>query len=531
MRFIFSSTLNDLGPALFLISLNAFNILFTGTISLEKAFTSVLILNIFRRNFRELPDLMVAAVDIFVSSKRISYYLFSEEIDTSYLTLMDPLDRAVRGTEQEKVNGVIVSNGNFYWKDDDIKHFYAGEKAIAFKKGKSKAEKKLKKLKKEAEKKKKDDGKVDDQLEEKMKLQEELVQKNNEFVHHPVTLNLRDINFSLPRGTCTAVIGKVGSGKSSLLSALLGEMYYLPGSSVKIDKKIAYVAQQSWTLSKTIKENIIMGKPLDEERFRSALQFSCLDEDLKHMTYRENTMIGNKGVNLSGGQRARLSIARALYSEADVYLFDDPISALDINVGKTIMEKTILKQLRGKTILVATHALAYLPYFDNIFVIDNGSIIMQGNYTQLMANEEFLNIYKDLKKQADEDEERKAKEGEPVAVNEDFANDNYEVPNREEEALGPRKQKMEKSRTKSQADSFQSHHSQSDISIDKKIMTAEEKLVADAINIEDKAKGVISTKILAAYLSMIGRTKFIIIFILLCLWAYLNYLSNWFLQY
>jgi ATP-binding cassette subfamily C (CFTR/MRP) protein 2 len=240
---------------------------------------------------------------------------------------------------------------------------------------------------------------VDDAAEEQIKLQQTIVLTHaNETIPHPIQLNLRDINFSLPRGTCTAVIGKVGSGKSSLLSAILGELYHLPGSSIKIDKKIAYVPQQSWTLSKTIKENILMGKKYDEDKFQESLKFSCLLEDLKYMPYREQTLIGNKGINLSGGQRARLSIARALYSDSDVYLLDDPISALDINVGKSIMEQTILKHLRGKTTLVATHALAYLPYFDNIFVIDGGSIILQGKYDKLLENQKFKDIYQDLAK-------------------------------------------------------------------------------------------------------------------------------------
>lgn len=147
-RFILSSTLNDLGPAIFLISLNSFSIYFTGSINLEKAFTSVVILNIFKRNFKDIPDMMVSAVDILVSSQRLSYYLFSEEVDNQFITYMDPLEMMFRGPPEEKENALILKNGNFYWKDEEVKRFYAEEKAKAFKKGKSKAEKKLKKLKK-----------------------------------------------------------------------------------------------------------------------------------------------------------------------------------------------------------------------------------------------------------------------------------------------------------------------------------------------------------------------------------------------
>ncbi len=147
-RMIFSNTVNDLAPALFLIVLNGFSLWFTGNITLEKAFTSAIILNIFKKNFRDIPDLMVSVADILVSSGRISYYLFSEEVDMSYITYMNPHDAALKGSAVEKANAVILKNGNFYWHDEQVMAFYAEEKAKAFKMKKSKAAKKLKALKK-----------------------------------------------------------------------------------------------------------------------------------------------------------------------------------------------------------------------------------------------------------------------------------------------------------------------------------------------------------------------------------------------
>lgn len=517
-RFIFSSTLNELGPAFFLISLNTFNLWLTGNLTLEKAFTSSLILNIFKRNFRDLPDLMVSAVDIYVSCQRISYYLFSEEIDHSFITYMDPMEMAYRGSASEKVNGLILKNGNFYWKDEEVKRFYQVEKEKAFKKKKSKKEKKLKKLKKMKSDKRKKGEDVNESLDQKIKLQEQLLDQEINPVNEPIEMTLSNINMSLARGTCSAVIGKVSSGKSSLLCAMIGEMYCTPGTSLRMDKNIAYVSQQSWTLTKTIKENIVMGKPFNAKRFADALQYSCFLEDLNDMPNRELTLIGNKGVNLSGGQKARLAIARALYSDADVYLFDDPISALDINVGKAIMEKGILGYLKGKTVLVATHALAFLPYFHKIYVMDQGKIILEGNYAELLKSDKFNEIYQDLEKDKEKQEEdlKKKESGDigptkPLETVSNLQIDVYQVPNREEEPLAARTLTHEKSMQK-----IASRHSRrgSERSIEHRLVLMEDKIVNDVINIEDKAKGAIQFKVVKSYFKMIGTSKFI--FMLFC---------------
>lgn len=147
-RIIFSSTVNDLGPALFLIVLNGFSLWFTGSITLEKAFTSAIILNIFKKNFRDIPDLMVSIADIIVSSSRISYYLFSEEVDTTFIKYMVHQDVMYKGTDAQKANSLILKKGNFYWRDEQINAFFAEEKAKTFKKKKSKAVKKLKSMRK-----------------------------------------------------------------------------------------------------------------------------------------------------------------------------------------------------------------------------------------------------------------------------------------------------------------------------------------------------------------------------------------------
>ncbi len=365
---------------------------------------------------------------------------------------------------------------------------------------------------------------ISESFNEKLRLQQRLVEEEGNFANHPVRLALKEINLTLPRGSCTALIGKVGSGKSTLLSALLGELYFTPGTTLRIDRKIAYTSQASWTLSKTIKENILMGLPYEETKFNDCLTYSCFAEDLKEMPLREMTVIGNRGVNLSGGQRARLAIARAMYADADVYLFDDPISALDINVGKAVMEKGILGYLKGKTVIVATHALAFLPYFDKIYVLDEGSIIHSGSYTELSQDESFKALYENLEKEHKKEEESvKRKQDDnldpPISTqpipqqlqNLDISNiDIYEVPHREEEAIGTiakniagfmsRKQSM----TKLDESSFEKKNALT-------MANRDDKIVSEVTNMEDKATGMVEARIIKIYIKMMGKGKLITI--------------------
>jgi ABC-type multidrug transport system fused ATPase/permease subunit len=136
-----------------------------------------------------------------------------------------------------------------------------------------------------------------------------------------------------------AVVGHVGSGKSSLLMALLGEMPNIHGNVTMNGMSVFYVSQESWIFSATVKQNILFGKPYDKDKFSQIVKICALKDDLKILPNGENTIIGDKGVNLSGGQRARVSLARALYHDPDVYLLDDPLSAVDANVAKHLFDK------------------------------------------------------------------------------------------------------------------------------------------------------------------------------------------------
>ncbi|XP_040924346.1 ATP-binding cassette sub-family C member 3 isoform X5 [Betta splendens] len=209
---------------------------------------------------------------------------------------------------------------------------------------------------------------------------------------------LHNINVMVPQGSLLAVVGHVGCGKSSLISALLGEMEKLEGE-VSIQGSVAYVPQQAWIQNATLRDNILFGKPYNEKKYRCVLEACALTPDLEVLPGGDMTEIGEKGINLSGGQRQRVSLARALYSDADVYLLDDPLSAVDAHVSKHIFDSLIGPEgvLKGKTRILVTHGISFLPQVDNIMVMVEGRVSEMGSYQELLkqngAFAEFLRNY------------------------------------------------------------------------------------------------------------------------------------------
>lgn len=196
---------------------------------------------------------------------------------------------------------------------------------------------------------------------------------------------LKEINLRIQTNTLTAVVGSVGAGKSSLLSAILGEMIHINGR-VNTYGNIAYLQQQAWIQNASLKENILFGKPFDKERYEKIIEACALKSDLEILPAGDETEIGEKGINLSGGQKQRVSLARAIYTDADIYFLDDPLSAVDSHVGKHIFNHVIgPKGLLGKkTRVLITHAITYLPQTDQIAVIKDGYISENGSYQELL---------------------------------------------------------------------------------------------------------------------------------------------------
>lgn len=195
-----------------------------------------------------------------------------------------------------------------------------------------------------------------------------------------------DVTLTVPRGQLTAIVGPVGSGKSSLLQGIIGEMRKVSGN-VTLGGRVAYCSQTAWIQNATLRENILFGQAFDEERYWRAVELACLLPDLQLLPDGDMTEIGERGINLSGGQKQRVNIARALYFGSDIVIFDDPLSAVDAHVGKSLFEDAILGELRSRasiTVLLVTHAIHFLPHVDYIYAMKAGRIAESGTYQELM---------------------------------------------------------------------------------------------------------------------------------------------------
>ncbi|CAA7030052.1 unnamed protein product [Microthlaspi erraticum] len=209
---------------------------------------------------------------------------------------------------------------------------------------------------------------------------------------------LQNVNLEMKHGTKLAVCGPVGAGKSSLLHALLGEIPKVSGN-VKISGSIAYVSQSSWIQSGTIRDNILYGKPMDTRRYNAAIKACALDKDIDGFGHGDLTEIGQRGLNLSGGQKQRIQLARAVYADADVYLLDDPFSAVDAHTAGVLFHKCVEDSLREKTVVLVTHQVEFLSKVDQILVMEEGRITQLGNYEELLmtgtAFKQLVNAHND----------------------------------------------------------------------------------------------------------------------------------------
>uniref|UniRef100_A0A8B9HQI9 ATP-binding cassette sub-family C member 5 n=1 Tax=Astyanax mexicanus TaxID=7994 RepID=A0A8B9HQI9_ASTMX len=185
------------------------------------------------------------------------------------------------------------------------------------------------------------------------------------------------------KGNLLGVCGNVGSGKTSLISSILEQMH-LKSGSVSANGTFAYVSQQAWIFHGSVRDNILMGEPFDQERYDRVIHACCLAPDLAILPFGDQTEIGERGLNLSGGQKQRVSVARAVYSNRDIFLLDDPLSAVDAHVGKHIFEECIKKELKGKSVILVTHQLQYLEFCDEVLLLEGGEIKEAGTHRALM---------------------------------------------------------------------------------------------------------------------------------------------------
>ncbi|GAA5830776.1 hypothetical protein JCM5353_002363 [Sporobolomyces roseus] len=249
-----------------------------------------------------------------------------------------------------------------------------------------------------------------------LKLGDELISvQQGDFTWHSVPSSpdavvhdntLQDISLSVKKGELIAVVGRVGAGKSSLLSAVLGEMNKLDGQ-VKVRGTVAYTAQQPWIMGGTVKNNITFGYRYDHEFYQLVLEACALKEDLKILPDGDETEIGEKGVSVSGGQKARIALARAVYARADIYLLDDPLSAVDAHVGRHLFDRVIGPQglLKDRARILCTNQIPFCEQADELIFLRRGVILERGIYSSaIQGDTELSRLLKEFGKKGDDED-------------------------------------------------------------------------------------------------------------------------------
>ena len=312
-------------------------------------FTAFGLFNLLRFPMILLPSTIRQFIESNIALKRMTEYLNAEELDP----------KSVEGDPNPEY-AIEIEDGTFRWEvyhdpaTGDKKSEIADKKPINDTKAKSGSE--------------------------KYEMQEKLEGSTSV----PVDA-LKGINLKVKKGDLVVIIGPVGSGKSSLLGAILGEIKKVSGH-VKVNGNIGYSLQQPWVQNGSLLNNITFGKDFDEEKYNQVIQVTTLDRDIQWLPAGNQTLLGEKGVQISGGQKARVSLSRVVYGGPDIVLLDDPISAVDVHVGKHIFKHCIKDALKDKTTLLVTHNLNCVKDADYIVYMKDGMIVEQGTYDDLISS-------------------------------------------------------------------------------------------------------------------------------------------------
>ena len=319
----------------------------------------------------DLPWSFQSINDLAVSVARLNRFMKSRETEID--SIRQPID-------ENSLDSIQVS-GLFFW-----------DKKVQEEEDKKKIE--------EAKKQKKMKAEGGDLSKSLLDTSEDSQQTTGNQTDHEFELLLKD--FNVPKSKVTFVIGKIGSGKSSLLHSIVGEMRISKDvpASLRMCGSAAYIGQKPWLLNGTIKENIMLDRPFDSDRMARAVRYAALEDDLKTLGKGLESETGENGDALSGGQKTRVALARCIYQDPDVLLLDDILSALDSQVGAFVMEETILGIWRNKTVLMTTHAIQYLKKGDLIYLMEEGKVVEKGDFEQISKcsiYQRYLEINRDFK--------------------------------------------------------------------------------------------------------------------------------------
>jgi ATP-binding cassette subfamily C (CFTR/MRP) protein 4 len=227
---------------------------------------------------------------------------------------------------------------------------------------------------------------------------------------------LSDVSLEVNSSELVAIVGATGSGKSTLLQVILQELEVLSGT-LHVKGSVSFAPQEPWIFSGTIRDNILLGEKMDVARYREVINLCCLEHDLSHLSHGDNTMVGERGVKLSGGQKARVNLARAVYRNAEIYLLDDPLSAVDARVASRIFHQCIQSYLKSKCVLLVTHQKQFLQDVNKVLLLENGRVAASGGYDTL---QNMINIVEsDDSQEISEETAQLAKGDVPSEVDED----------------------------------------------------------------------------------------------------------------
>lgn len=310
-------------------------------LSPEIVFPALALFDLLSEPIYAIPSIITALIETSVALDRISKFLNSDELTNDLITHYSKVDKSGEVT-------IKVENCKFLWS-----------------KGSAKEEPTT--------------GTAADDEESNIE---------NDSNNNNIALKVEE--FYARKNELACIVGKVGAGKSTFLKAMLGQLpctnlNELSPKKLEIHGSVAYCAQIPWISNASVKENILFGHKLDQEFYEKTIDACQLLPDIEILPDGDETQVGEKGISLSGGQKARLSLARAVYARSDVYLLDDILSAVDAHVGKNIIEKVINGLLATKTVVLATNSISVLSHADNLILLENGEIVETGSFKEVMG--------------------------------------------------------------------------------------------------------------------------------------------------
>ncbi|XP_063924445.1 probable multidrug resistance-associated protein lethal(2)03659 [Zophobas morio] len=217
---------------------------------------------------------------------------------------------------------------------------------------------------------------------------------NNVNVTFDTFTVLESVTFSVLPGDLVGLSGKSGSGKSTLLQVILQEIK--AKGSIAVGGKISYASQEAWIFSASIKQNILFGEEEDEKKYRRLIRACALERDFSLFANGDQTLVGERGVMLSGGQKSRINLARAVYRDADIYLLDDPLAAVDASVAQQIFNECVLGYLKEKCVVLVTHHLKYLRNVKKRYIINKGKVVEEASSENVFMESDVVTMQEDV---------------------------------------------------------------------------------------------------------------------------------------